>query len=250
VHSRKAGSVQQQLTAPGSMLSRYRHTVLENSRWSALMFYELNEFFIQPLRGSMGYYLRSLVLPRLVKKMGPGVRIGANVAMRRPGRISLGPYVVINESVTLNVKDNGESIVLGENVEVGMETIFSCIGGNLNVGRGTLIGRRCRLGSKMGLEVGISCRIGNNTYIVGASHAHNRLDTPIIDQAITCKGPSRIGDYVQIGENVTILDGVCIGDNVQVASGSLVNQDIDDNIKVSGVPARRIKEHHDEGFHG
>jgi len=215
-----------------------------------LMFYELNEVFIQPLGGSIGYYLRSLALPRLVKKMGSGVRIGANVAMRRPGRIFLGPNVVINEGVTLNVKDDGESIMLDENVEVGMETIFSCIGGNLKVGGGTLIGRRCRLGSKMGLEVGISCKIGNNTYIVGASHAHSRLDISIIDQAIISKGPSRIGDYVQIGENVTILDGVCIGDNVQVASGSLVTQDIDDNMKVSGVPARPVKERHDEEFHG
>ncbi len=243
MHSRKAGSVQQQLTAPGSMLSRYRQTVLENRGWCVLMLYELNEFFVQPLGGSIGHYLRSLILPQLVKKMGPGVRIGANVAMRRPGRISFGSHVVISENVTLNVKDDGESIVLGDNVEVGTETIFSCIGSDLKVGRETLIGRRCRLGSKMGLELGISCRIGNNTYIVGASHAHNRLDTAIIDQEITCKGPSRIGNYVQIGENVTILDGVSIGDNVRVASGSLVNQDIDANMKISGVPARYINEY-------
>jgi acetyltransferase-like isoleucine patch superfamily enzyme len=176
----------------------------------------------------------------LLKKIGRGSKIDQNVTMRRPSQISIGSHVSIAYGVTINIKDNGEEILLGDCVQVGENTIFSCIGGVLDVGRKTVIGKQCRLGSKKGLKIGKSCQIGHFTYIVGASHAHQRTDVPIIDQEITCKGASCIGDNVIIGDNVTLLDGIQIGDHVQIESGSLVTQDIENGAQVAGVPARNL----------
>jgi len=237
MRSRRAGSVQKQLMAPGSILHRYRDTVLGDKGWLVLALYELNELFFSPLPGVVGRSLRSCTAPLLLRKIGAKVGLGTNVAMRRPGQICLGSHVTIGSDVSMNVKDDGRAIVLADRVEIGRETILSCIGGELKLGYNTKVGRRCRLGSKMGLEIGESCLIGDNTYIVGASHKHDQLDVPIIDQEITCKGPSCIGDNVEIGENVTILDGVQIGNNARVVQGSLVNQNIDAGVQVAGVPA-------------
>jgi len=61
---------------------------------------------------------------------------------------------------------------------------------------------------------------------VGAGHASDSLERPIIEQPTTCKGPSSIGDRVIIGDRVTILDGVIIGNGARVESGSLVVRDV------------------------
>lgn len=53
--------------------------------------------------------------------------------------------------------------------------------------------------------------------------------------------PIVIGDNVYIGNNATILPGVCIGNNVIVAAGAIVTKNVEDNSVVAGVPARKIK---------
>ena len=49
-----------------------------------------------------------------------------------------------------------------------------------------------------------------------------------------------IGDYVFIGANAVILPGVTIGNNVIIGAGSVVTSDIADNTVAAGNPARRI----------
>ncbi|MCK5516833.1 MAG: hypothetical protein KAI39_08165, partial [Desulfobulbaceae bacterium] len=54
---------------------------------------------------------------------------------------------------------------------------------------------------------------------------------------LVCKGHTSIGDFVTIGERVTMLDGITIGNHVTILSDSLVNKNIGDGMVVSGVPA-------------
>ena len=54
--------------------------------------------------------------------------------------------------------------------------------------------------------------------------------------------PIVIGKNVWIGANVTIVAGVTIGDNVIIGAGSIVTKDIEKNIIVAGVPAKKIKD--------
>ena len=54
------------------------------------------------------------------------------------------------------------------------------------------------------------------------------------------KAPITVGNNVMIGGNAIILYNVNIGNNVIVAAGSVVTQDVPDNVVVGGNPARVI----------
>ena len=55
-----------------------------------------------------------------------------------------------------------------------------------------------------------------------------------------CFGRVEIGDYVYIGTNSLICQGVRIGNNVLVAAGSVVTKSVPDGMVVGGNPARII----------
>lgn len=54
--------------------------------------------------------------------------------------------------------------------------------------------------------------------------------------------PIHIKKNAWIGANATILQGVTIGENSVVAAGSVVSNDVPDNVVVGGIPAKIIKE--------
>lgn len=54
--------------------------------------------------------------------------------------------------------------------------------------------------------------------------------------------PIHIKKNAWIGANATILQGVTIGENSVVAAGSVVSNDVPDNVIVGGAPAKIIKE--------
>ena len=55
------------------------------------------------------------------------------------------------------------------------------------------------------------------------------------------KTPCEIGDNVLIGANAVILEGVKIGKGSVVAAGSVVVEDVPENVVVAGTPAKIIK---------
>jgi len=233
----KTGGVQKQLSQTGSPVKKYKHAVIGDKGWLALICYELIVCCFAPIPGKLGGLLRRLFFPFLFNCFGKGIKIDKDLTILQPSKICLGDGVIIENNVSIGVKGRGKRIVISRNVRIGRQTVFSCIGSEITIGEETVIGEKCRLGSLQGLTVGRSCKIADQTYIVGASHGFNRLDTPIIEQPITCKGPSIIGDYVEIGNRVTILDGVKIGSHVRIADDSLVNKDVDEGKSVAGVPA-------------
>lgn len=82
------------------------------------------------------------------------------------------------------------------------------------------------------LRVGPYVRIGKNaTVIPGVLIGHRRPYK---------EADTFIGDNVYISRGVTILGPVTIGDNVTIAANSVVIKDIPDNCVVSGVPAKII----------
>jgi acetyltransferase-like isoleucine patch superfamily enzyme len=232
------GSIQSQLARPGSALSKYKLASVGERGYLRLALYEALLLTIGSIPGGFGFSLRRHCYPLLFKHIGRLVRFGLDCSFRRPHRIELGDNVSLGARVALDVKDEDAAIILGSRVKVGDATIFSCPGGRILVGEDTVIGRYSRLGSLMGLTIGRGCTIGDFTYIVGAGHASDSLERPIIEQPTTCKGPSSIGDRVTLGDRVTVLDGVAIGSGAQVASGSLVVRDVPPGSRVAGVPAR------------
>jgi acetyltransferase-like isoleucine patch superfamily enzyme len=240
MNGQETGGVQQHLSRPGNALRKYQQTVTGVDSWFALVKYEFIECCVTPVPGCLGRVLRSVFYPFLFASCSCTAKIGKNLTLQQPAKISLEARVVIEDLVTLNVKGQGKGIILKEDVRVGAKTILSCPGGVIVIGAGTVIEPQCRLGSLKGLLVGHSCHIGQRTYLIGAAHAFDRLDVPIIQQPQTCRGETIIGDQVKIGCEVTILDGVRIGNRACIADGSLVLKDVPDDTSVQGVPAVQV----------
>lgn len=231
------GSVQRQLAKPGNALTKYKEAMVGDRGLLYMLYLEMSVLLIGSLQGGFGTLARNLLLRPVFRHIGSNVCISRDFSFRLPHRIEINEGCFIGSEVTLNVKSEDGEIVLGADARIGDKVIFSCPGGRLEVGEGTTIGRRSRLGSLMGLSVGKKCVIGEDSYIVGAGHAISALDIPIINQPITCKGENRVGDNVVIGDRVTILDGVVIGDNAVVESDSVVIRNVEAGCYVAGIPA-------------
>lgn len=232
----KNGSIQQQL-CQGGTLQKYRSTVIGNKGVKELLLYEFFTAIICPLPGAFGIHARHFFSPLLFNRFGRKITMKRDVVFRRPHQIRIGNGVTLERGVTLDVKSNDGFIEIHDDVHIGRNTILSCPGGTIVVGKGTHIGKKCRLGSLEGLTIGRHSIIGDLTCIVGAGHTFCSRDLPIIQQPLTCKGQTIIEDYVEIGKEVTVLDGTHIGQKAKIIAKSMVNKNIASNCTVCGVPA-------------
>lgn len=229
-----------------SPLRQYQQTVIGSAGLRELLLFECIETFIAPIPTSAGKHLRSGLYPFIIGSCGRKVSFGKNIALTHPYKIQIEDAVHIEDAVTLNIKGENGSIFLKKGCRIKTKAIISCLDHEVYIGTDTIIGEFCRLGCMKGLMIGKNCQIGNGSYIIGASHSYTEPDIPIIEQPVTCRGATIIGDNVHIGENVTIRDGVEIRSGATVADNSLVLHDVMANQHVEGVPARPVKEESDQ----
>ncbi len=106
--------------------------------------------------------------------------------------------------------------------------------GKPKVGKETWIGPFVLLDATGGLEIGDGCSIGSGVHIY--THA---VQEWVVTEGKKPKthSPVKIGDYVAIGANSTVLPGVEIGDHTIVGAGSVVTKNIPPNSVAVGVPA-------------
>ena len=102
--------------------------------------------------------------------------------------------------------NTGEKICL----ILGHERYPCLIGGHAILSRGTLVGHHVRVGDFAALNPG--CNVGGN---------------------------SVLGEAAFIGMGATIVNGISVGEGATVAAGAVVVRDVQDGIRVQGVPARR-----------
>jgi acetyltransferase-like isoleucine patch superfamily enzyme len=233
-------TIRQRLGRNGSSFANYRNLVVGDGGYSQFFLYELINFLCMLLKGKAGILMRKLAVPYIIGKVGKRISIGANCTFRNGKKVFIGDQVVLDDNVSLDVKPGDKSLVIGDRVHIGRRTILNCGGGIIDVGEDSVIGSFCRLGVLEGLSIGHHCVMGNRSCISGAAHSFSSMDIPIIQQPLTCKGQTTVGDFVTIGERVTLLDGVSIGNNVTILSDSLVIKNIADGLVVSGVPARVV----------
>lgn len=129
---------------------------------------------------------------------------------------------------------NKKNIEFGRNITLGHNCFISPI--SLKVGKNCWLGVNNFIAGKV--EIGDDVHFGPNVCIPGASHIISNL--PISKSGSSFKG-TIIEDYVWIGSNVTVLDGVKIGKGAVISANSLVNKDVADYTIVGGVPAKFIK---------
>lgn len=107
----------------------------------------------------------------------------------------------------------------------------------MSVGRNCHINYGTYLDARGGIRLGNNVLIGPNCSIVSSNHKArsgqgNRLKYGH-DLA-----PVAIGNNVWIGSNCSIMPGVSIGENSIIAAGSVVLDDVPDNVLAAGVPAK------------
>ena len=134
--------------------------------------------------------------------------------------------------------------LFSELTESKVDASFRCFlpfytecGINIKLGKNVFINSGCCFQDHAGIEIGDGTLIGHQVVIATLNHAQDPLS-----RADMFPKPVKIGKNVWIGAHATILPGVTIGDNAIIAAGAVVTKDVENNVVVGGVPAKKIKD--------
>ncbi len=224
-----------------SPLKKYADIVIGVYDYWLLFKYEVITSLFSPLPGLLGYFLRQLFFPRLLKRQGRGAVWGRNVSLRHPQKIIVGDRCVIDEYCMLSAQgDENSGITLGQEVLLGRGTVVGTRNGTVEIGDYSNIGANCRIGTTSRVVFGKHVLLAANCYVGGAQHKFDRLDIPIMRQGYESKGGVTIEDDVWLGAGVTVVDGVRIGTGSVIGAGAVVTKDIPPYSIAMGVPAKVV----------
>jgi len=116
-----------------------------------------------------------------------------------------------------------DKVLIGKNAIVMMGAVINI---GAEIGDGTMV--------DMNAVVGARGKLGKNVHLGAGAVVAGVLEPP-------SKEPCMIGDNVLIGANSVILEGIKIGAGSVVAAGSVVTEDVPENVVVAGSPAKIIK---------
>ncbi len=137
-----------------------------------------------------------------------------------------------NESISISTKikikgqgriDLGKKISTRRNVEFNSNQ-----GGMIKIGNGTFFNNNCIVASHEKIEIGEDCSFGPNVVIYDHDHDFKVHGGKKMEKYKT--SPIKIGNNVWIGANVIILRGVTIGDNSVIAAGTIVRENVRENV--------------------
>ena len=126
---------------------------------------------------------------------------------------------------------------------VWIESPFYCdYGTNISIGKNTFINFNCVFIDNNKIEIGSNVLIGPGVHFYTPTHPlkHNERIKPN-GEYVTTALPIKVGDNVWIGGNSSICQGVTIGSNSTIGAGSLVLNDIPNNVLAYGSPCKVIK---------
>jgi acetyltransferase-like isoleucine patch superfamily enzyme len=241
-HLHKVSAAQQLYAGNRSLLRRYQAKVLGEPGMLRLLGYELGFLLSGNLSGALGYVLRKHLLGRLFRHAGPGLILGKGLALRHPGKISLGARVAIDDHVLLDASGADEpGITLADDVIISRNCVIQAKTGSVDIGPRSDIGCNTIVSSIAGITIGSCVLIAGNCYLGGGQYVHDRLDVPMMDQGLMTGPPLTIENDVWIGAGAIILDGITIGQGAIVGAGAVVTRDIPAYSIAAGVPARVLR---------
>jgi len=146
-------------------------------------------------------------------------------------------------------------VTLGDNVVIHqpqLVNMYGCrigestrIGAFVEIQRGAVIGRRCKISSHSFICDGVTIEDGvfvghgvmfTNDRFPRALTDDGRLQTDADWELV----PTRVARGASIGSHATILPGVTIGEGALVGAGAVVTRDVPPYAVVAGVPARVV----------
>lgn len=149
------------------------------------------------------------------------VQVGKNVILQAGCKIGGdGLGYVINEQGNLENFPHVGGVILEEGVELGSNcAVFQ---GSLS---STIIKKHTKVDGNVVIEHNVV--IGENTIIAGNS---------------MIAGSSRIGDWVFMGPNVTVIDYIQVGDRAHLGAGSVIMENVKEGAKVVARPPLTLPE--------
>ena len=148
-----------------------------------------------------------------------------------------------------------KDVVLGDGVQVfhpEMVNLYGCsigagskIGTFVEIQRGAVIGRMCKISSHSFICEGVTIEdgvfVGHGVMFINdpyprAVNADGSLQTPT-DWVVIA---TRVKARASIGSNATIMCGIEIGEGALVGAGAVVTKSVPDFAIVAGVPARIV----------
>ncbi len=193
-------------------------------------------------------------------KFGKNVLIGLNVKIGK--NCSIGHNTIIEKNVLIgdNCSIGSNTIIRNTILKNHIKVLDGCVIGKKGFGFFPKNGNNYRF-PQIGIvliddysEIGCGSTIdrgsisntliGKNTYLDNQIHiAHNVKigDNCIIAGQVGFAGSSILGDNVMIGGQAGISGHLKIGNNIKIGGGSGVIEDIPDNSRVMGYPAKDLK---------
>lgn len=138
----------------------------------------------------------------------------------------------LNESISLSTRiiiRKNSKIVFGNKISTRNNVEFNAnCGGRIEIGDNTFFNNNCIIAAHEKIEIGKNCIFGPN--VVMYDHDHDFRRCTDLDWEKYKSSPIKIGKNVWIGANAIILRGVTIGDNAVIAAGTIVKEDIKENM--------------------
>ncbi|MFD1848480.1 N-acetyltransferase [Oceanobacillus bengalensis] len=172
-----------------------------------------------------------------------GIEPAVNLRMRKTKKNN--NKLVIHSGARIgNLVSIYSSTVIGKSVFIGDH---ASVRENVTIGDETIVGRAAIV--ELNTKIGKNCTIQTLAYVTGDSILEDNVfigpcvsmsnDKYMGAKSYDLKGP-HIKKGSKIGNNASLLPGVTIGENTIVGAGAVVTKNIEDNITVAGVPAKKI----------
>jgi acetyltransferase-like isoleucine patch superfamily enzyme len=156
--------------------------------------------------------------------------------LRARGRLRAARGVRLGSGVRVDVRPGG-SLELGSGVAIGDGSRLDVASGDVRIGAGSVLGRRCVVAARERVTVGERCRLGDEVVLMDFDRDVSDVERPVREQALVT-GAIAIGDGAVLDDTVVVLRGATVGPSARVTTRSVVTRDVPAGTTVGGVPAR------------
>lgn len=118
---------------------------------------------------------------------------------------------------------------------------YTDCGKNIRIGKNVFVNACCCFQDQGGITLGDGALIGHRVTLATLNHGETAANRGDLTPA-----PIAVGRNAWLGANVTVVPGVSIGEGAIVAAGAVVTRDVPPMTVVGGVPARKLRDVHEE----